>query len=412
MNKRKIITCKKCFYTSNHPLGITFDENGICSGCTIHEEKYELDWDYRFSLLRKLVSQYKSKKGNYDCIVPVTGGNDSFFIVHTVKNILGLNPLLVNYNKYFNTPIGISNLTNLRTSFNCDILIQNVNPNSVKKITRETLRRFGNIYWHCIAGQTVFPVQTAISHKIPLIIWGAHQGIEQVGMFSHKHEVEMSRRYRHNHDLFGYEADDLIDNLNTINDADIWQYRYPDDHLLNLNGIRGIYLSNYIPWDPKTQHEMMVEIYGYKSREFNRTFDTYDFVDCYNYMEIHDYLKFLKHGYSKVVDHVSREIRHKRIDKKKGLKIIRKYIFNKPLYTDLLCEWLSIDKLSLDYVVNSFHNKSYWNYDVMKDSYELNSKNIYQEKLTSGSNYLEGFTSNSTINQDLTEKYITIGKGC
>ena len=42
----------------------------------------------------------------------------------------------------------------------------------------------------------------AINYKIPLIIWGAHQGLEQVGMFSHTHEVEMTRRYGHDHDLF------------------------------------------------------------------------------------------------------------------------------------------------------------------------------------------------------------------
>ena len=54
--------------------------------------------------------------------MPVTGANDSHFIVHIVKNILGMNPLLVNYNKYFNTPIGISNLANLRLKFDLDIL--------------------------------------------------------------------------------------------------------------------------------------------------------------------------------------------------------------------------------------------------------------------------------------------------
>ena len=60
----------------------------------------------------------------------------------------------------------------------------------------------GNFYWPVIAGSTVFPVQIASKYKIPLIIWGAHQGLEQVGMFSHTNEVEMTRRYREDHDLF------------------------------------------------------------------------------------------------------------------------------------------------------------------------------------------------------------------
>ena len=91
--------CTRCLYANDHPLGITFDENGICSGCKIHEEKNKLDWTFRWEKLQKLIKPYKSKKQSYDCIVPITGGQDSYFIIHIVKNKLGLNPLLVNYNK-------------------------------------------------------------------------------------------------------------------------------------------------------------------------------------------------------------------------------------------------------------------------------------------------------------------------
>ena len=49
--------------------------------------------------------------------------------------------------------------------------------------------------------------------NIPLIIWGAHQGVDQTGMFSHLDEVEMTK-YRKEHDLFGYEAEDLLVNSN------------------------------------------------------------------------------------------------------------------------------------------------------------------------------------------------------
>jgi hypothetical protein len=177
--------CRNCLYSSNHPLGITFDEHSICSGCQIHKEKDSLDWGERFLKLQKIVKPYKIESGKiYDCIVPVTGGGDSFFILHVVKNLLGLNPLLVSYNNYFNTQVGIENLARIRTEFDSDLLMQNVNPISVKKITRTTLRDIGSIYWQAIAGQTVFPVQVAVRYKIPLIIWGAHQGIEQTGIYS------------------------------------------------------------------------------------------------------------------------------------------------------------------------------------------------------------------------------------
>ena len=89
--------CSRCLYSSDHPLGIVINENGLCSGCLIHEEKDTLNWAHRWDKLKKLTDPYKSKtKKNYDCIIPISGSQDSYFIVHIVKNKLGLNPLLVN----------------------------------------------------------------------------------------------------------------------------------------------------------------------------------------------------------------------------------------------------------------------------------------------------------------------------
>ena len=58
-NKEKIQFCKRCLYSNKHPLGIIFDEEGICSGCRIHEEKNTLDWSYRFEKIKKIIKPYK-----------------------------------------------------------------------------------------------------------------------------------------------------------------------------------------------------------------------------------------------------------------------------------------------------------------------------------------------------------------
>ena len=308
-----------------------------------------------------MTNEYKSKSKNiYDCIIPITGAQDSHYIVYIVKEKLKLNPLLVCYNKYYNTSVGIKNISNLRIKFNCDILFQNVNPISVKRITRNTLIDFGSIYWHVLAGHTVFPVQISIKYKIPLIIWGAHQGLEQVGMYSHLNEVEMTRRYRKDHDLLGIEAENLVKQYNDLNEEDIFQYLYPEDMDLKKNGTRGIYLGNYIRWDPKKQHEEMIRLYDYKTSGFNRTVDCYDYVDCFNYMNLHDLLKLYKHGYSKVTDHLSREIRFGRIDRNKALKLAKFYEKKNILYKELFCNWLNINKNSFDFILNKFRNKKFW----------------------------------------------------
>ena len=161
--------CSKCLYPINHPLNITFDKNNICSGCLIHEEKDKLDWTSRFNRLKKIVKTYKTpKKGKFDCIVPVSGARDSHFVLYVVKKLLKLNPIIVDYNIHYNTEVGIRNLSYLKSIMGCTHFNLTVDPKKVKKITHLTLKKFGNLYWHCIAGQTVFPVQIACKMNIPL----------------------------------------------------------------------------------------------------------------------------------------------------------------------------------------------------------------------------------------------------
>src|SRR5690349_17111200 len=115
--------CTRCLYPENHPLNITLDEDGVCSGCRVHEEKDELNWEPRKEKLKAILNSYKNTSGNnYDCIIPVSGARDSYFIVHTIKNVYGMNPLLVTYNKHYNTDVGIRNLAFLRILFDCDIM--------------------------------------------------------------------------------------------------------------------------------------------------------------------------------------------------------------------------------------------------------------------------------------------------
>jgi len=412
---REVQFCKLCLYNTNHPFGLTLDEDGICSGCRIHEEKYSFDWDYRWSRLEKLVSEYRSRTAEvYDCVVPVSGAQDSYFILHIVKEKLGLNPLVVTYNKYWNTPLGIRNLANLRIKFNCDILIQNVNPFSVKKIVKTTLRKLGSLYWHCIAGQTVFPVQTAVRYKVPLIIWGAHQGMEQVGMFSHEHEVEMTRRYRKDHDLMGIEADDLLSDFDVLTEGDIWQYRYPEDDELNTVGVRGIYLNNYVRWDPKAQHELMIENYGYETASFGRTFDCYDFVDCYNYMDLHDQIKMYKHGYSKVTDHACREIRHGRLTRAQATDLVGYYQSQPITHMGKICEWIGTNMSGLQFVLDLFRNKCIW-YKGENGEWTLKNNNpsLQQSTIRGAVDHscIINYQRNSTLGRDKCDAYITIGKG-
>lgn len=412
--------CVRCLYTSLHPLNLTFNNDGLCSGCQVHEEKDTLNWTEREKKLVQILSSYKNTNGNnYDCVVPVSGARDSYFIVHMLKMVYGLNPLLVTYNKQYNTDVGIRNLANLRIRFNCDILTQTVNPETVKKITRATLRKRGSIYWHCIAGQTVFPVQIAVKFKIPLIIWGAHQGIDQVGMFSHTDEVEMTRKYRKEHDLMGLEAEDLIDPFDAITQHDVQPYCYPDDTLLEKVGVRGIYLNNYIRWDSKAQHEKMLSSYGYEAQPQTRTFDTYNDIDCFNYSDVHDYIKYVKHGYGKATDHACREIRLKRLTREEGIQFVKKHQYSKPIHLPKFLEWLGITENSFHFLIDQHRHPDLW---ARNDDWRWTLKNKDLEDTDVDQSQLEGHRLKKIEKCDFIitpskrpeyqdDTYILIGKG-
>ena len=378
-----------------------------------------MDWSERAERLGEIFQAYRNISGsNYDCIVPVSGARDSYFIVHIVTRVYGMNPLLVTYNKQYNTAIGVRNLANLRIRFNCDIMTLSVNPETVKKITRSSLRRFGSLYWHCLAGQTVYPVQIAAKLKIPLIVWGAHQGIDQVGMFSHLDEVEMTRKYRKEHDLMGYEAEDIIDEFDNITESDVLPYCYPDSRELEQAGVRGIYLNNYIRWDSRAQHEKMIQDYGYETAPQTRTFDTYRDVDCWNYSDTHDYIKWLKHGYGCVVDHCCREIRLRRMTRTEAVNIVADNNYKFPKNLDLFLNWLEITENAFHYIVDQHRNSlawernSSWEWQFNKDiAINFALSGAARQVLTPDVLFRPFVLTTPGSSTDPTDEYILIGKG-
>ncbi len=355
-----IVYCKKCVYHNYHPFNLYIGEDGICSGCKVHNEKDTLDWKSREEKLLKIIKPYsESKRGIHNCVVPISGGKDSYFILDYVKNTLKLHPLVVSHNIHYNTLTGHANIANIQSKIGLDYISQTTNPEIVKKITKVTLNKFGSIYWHCISGQTALPVQIASKFKIPLIIWGAHQGVDQVGMFSHLDEVEMTRKYRKEHDLMNYEAEDLI-GIGGLRRNDLEHFIYPNDKEIEAIGIRGIYLNNYVRWDSKTQHEKMIDKYDYKTKKQKRTFDKYNDVNSIHYSGLHDYIKFIKYGYSKITDHCSREIRLKRLKRIDAIKLIKKYNKVSIQDLDLFSKWINISKKELLFTIDKFRNKNFW----------------------------------------------------
>ncbi len=90
--------CKRCVYPEV-AVNVIFDDEGVCSACRVAEEFNKLSpefWKEREGRFRQLVENYRRPQGdNYDCIVAVSGGKDSYWQTYLVKNVYGLNPLTI-----------------------------------------------------------------------------------------------------------------------------------------------------------------------------------------------------------------------------------------------------------------------------------------------------------------------------
>ena len=100
--------CKNCFTASTRPR-ITFDNNRICSACSNQSKNLKIDWSLRKKEFDTLCKDIRSKKNNYDCVVPFSGGKDSTSIALKLKYEFNLNPLLVTFAPLIETEIGIKN---------------------------------------------------------------------------------------------------------------------------------------------------------------------------------------------------------------------------------------------------------------------------------------------------------------
>lgn len=340
--------CNNCLYDSNHPFGMSF-KNNMCLGCITHMEKYSLNWSERYNYLENEINLIKNKNISYDCVIPITGDAEDYFVVQEVLK-LKLNPLIVAVNSYFNNDIGWQNIHHLITYFDLDSWIYNPEKQTYKELIKTSLRKYNHMYLPWLQLHTSFPVHVANEKSISLIIWGGNQAIEQVGKFSHNDSVEMTSWSRIEHDLFGENIDSLIGNGAQVNERKLNYYYYPKNLRQLSRNVKGLYLSNYMPWDPLKQNQMMALKHGFKPQKNPYSFDPYERAGSSVYYQIHDILKFERLGYRKISDHCSREIRHGRINKNEAEKI-ENFYKNNQINISPFFNWLGVTNTGFDWFV-------------------------------------------------------------
>src|SRR6266849_4176167 len=203
--------CTNCIYPETQDT-LMFDEEGTCSVCRQIEFRDEnIDWAERRHELDALVSQYKGR-GQYDCIVPFSGGKDSTFQAWYVVNELKLRPLLVRFDHWFYRPLVQEN--NTRTFKLLGVEMLNFTPNwhVVRELMLESLTRRGDFCWHCHTGVYAYPMQVAIRYDTPLILWGESLA-EYMSFYSYDEMEEVDEKRFNRAMNLGMTADDMYEFL-------------------------------------------------------------------------------------------------------------------------------------------------------------------------------------------------------
>lgn len=317
--------CKKCVYPDTKPQ-LNLDENGICDACRSAEEKEKIDWDARRKELEKILEQYKHKDGSkYDCIIPVSGGKDSHFQTHVIKNVFGLNPLLVSFHPRDFTELGRKNIENLK-NFGVDCIEFTANPIVYKKLAKFGLEELGDAAWPEHIGIFTVPVQVAVAYKIPLLIWGENPQMEYGGPAAASTKQYLDREW--NEKYGGYFLDKIKPESMVkygIELKDLKPYLYPTDEEIRNVGVTGIFLGYYMKWDARSQVEIVKKLgFNVLDEPNEGTYTNYENLDT-KYVAMHDYFKFLKYGFGRASDHASIDIRNKRITREEGLKLVKEY---------------------------------------------------------------------------------------
>ncbi|HLF18623.1 MAG TPA: N-acetyl sugar amidotransferase [Candidatus Omnitrophota bacterium] len=335
-----------------------FDEHGICDACRSALRKKEIDWAGREKEFIEVLERYRNKNGTWwDCIIPVSGGKDSCFQAYTMKYKYGMNPLCVNHVPCEMTEHGKENLLYLR-ELGFDVLFVSANRKAYREMVRKGFFDLGDSCWPEHIGIFTAPIRVAVQYKVPLVIWGENSQFEYGGPAAKRENNYLDRNWLEQFQMYGYRISDLYEE--GFDRKDLITFEYPSDKELKEVGVTGLFLGYYLPWNGAKNAEMMKSL-GWKACPYGRVenayFD-YENLDCKWASGLHDYMKFLKYGYSRATDQLSLEIRRGNISRDKALRLARQYDGELPMrYILDFIKYLNITEEEFWATLDRFTNK-------------------------------------------------------
>ena len=276
--------------------------DGVCGACRNYKTRDGVNWKARERELDELLDQFRGSSGQYDCVLPVSGGKDSYRIVEEITK-RGMRPLLVTVTDSFShTTAGEDNLRNLITRYGLNHWQYTINHDLFVRATRWAFEQTGEALKFVEYAIYTVPFMVAQALDIGLVVFGENSAFEYGGSPDHTYAANpaingMIRQMEHDYQFWenGGITRDEIDSIKPR----------PTDFPMV------VYLGYFFPWSSLTNYTMAVEK-GFHDLEgeWNRkgTIEHFEQIDSYAYM-MHLWLKYPKFGFQRVSDIASRRVR-------------------------------------------------------------------------------------------------------
>ena len=354
--------CRKCVISNQRPNSaveyshtkdsqkqtIHIDDAGVCDACRLAEQKHHaIDWGERELQLKVLCDRYRKSDGSYDCIVPGSGGKDSFYAAHVLKYKYGMHPLTVTWAPHVYTEWGWKNFQSwIHAGF--DNYLCTPNGRVHRLLTRLAVENLFHPFQAFIIGQKAFAPKMALLHQVPLIFYGENEA-EYGNPIQDVQSARRSWSYFTAEDkskifLGGISVADLK-RLFDVDENDLQPYFPADPMEIEKQRVEVHYLGYYLKWHPQSCYYYAVEHGGFEASPERTpgTYSKYNSIDD-RIDDFHYYTTYIKFGIGRATYDAAQEIRSGDITREEGVALVKRFDGEFPeRFADEIFQYLSLD---------------------------------------------------------------------
>jgi len=360
---KDVVYCKKCVISNQRPNSaieykhtkdtkketIHFDSFGVCDACNLAEKKRkEINWNDRDKQLRELCDKHRKTDGSYDCIVPGSGGKDSFYASHILKNKYGMHPLTVTWAPHIYTEWGWKNFQSWIHAGH-DNYLMTPNGRVHRLLTRLATEFLFHPFQPFMFGQKSLAPKMALLFNIPLVFYGeseaeygnpigeASNSMRDWSYFTASDQSKIN--------LGGVSVADLKDHFG-VDQNDLQPYLPADPNQIKEKNIEVHYLGYYLKWHPQACYYYAVENGGFQASPERTpgTYSKYNSIDD-RIDDLHYYTTGIKFGIGRASYDAAQEIFSGDINRDEGISLVGRFDHEFPeRFAEELFRYLSINE--------------------------------------------------------------------